>query len=59
MAQRKPLSRFKFTYQTRYSTEHDVIKMLYATTTQAAWIKFNKYCQEHNILLHDASVELL
>jgi len=59
MAARKPLRRFKFTYQTEFSSDHDYKRILYATTSQSAWTKFNNYCEEHNIKLHDASLELL
>jgi len=59
MALRKPLRRFKFIYQTRFNEDHDYKKILYASTSQSAWHKFNNYCEEHNIVLHDALVELM
>ena len=59
MAQKNPLKRFKFTYQTQFNEDHDYFKSLYATSSIMAWSKFNNYISEHNIVLHDASVELL
>jgi len=59
MTKRQPLRRFKFVYQTRFNEDHDYKKILYASTTQLAWTKFNNHCNEHNIVLHDASVELM
>ena len=59
MAQRSPLKRFKFTYQTQFNEENNYTKSLYATSSLTAWSKFNNYISEHNIVLHDASVELL
>lgn len=59
MALRSPLKRFKFVYQTRFNEDIDYKKILYASTSALAWTKFNNYCQEHNIVLHDASQEVM
>ena len=59
MALKSPLKRFKFTYQTEFSPEHDYKKVLYASTSLSAWTKFNNYCHEHNIKIHDAFFELM
>lgn len=59
MTTRSPLKRFKFTYQTQFNEDHDYKKILYASTSTLAWTKFNNYIHEHNIIIHDASLELL
>ena len=59
MALKSPLKRFKFTYQTEFSTDHDYTKILYAATSQSAWLKFTTFCEEHNITLHDAGLEIV
>ena len=59
MSNQGPLKRFKFTYQTEFSSDHDYKKIIYASTSNIAWVKFNNYCQERNITLHDASLEYM
>lgn len=59
MARRNPLKRFKFTYQTQFNEDYDYKKILYASTSILAWIKFNSYINEHGIKIQDASVEIL
>lgn len=59
MALRKPLKRYKFTYTTRFNEDTNYTKILYASSLPASWSKFNIYCEDANIELEDASVELL
>jgi len=59
MAKQSPLKRFKFTYQTKFNEGFDYTKVLYASTSTSDWSKFNIYIHDHNIKVHDASLELV
>lgn len=58
MPKQGPLKRFKVIYQTRLNDDHEYKKIIYASTTKTAWIKFNAYCESSNIVLQDALIEL-